>query len=74
MHVIKKKCERCGDVQYHEGSNLVCNVCARKDSEKKLKNALDKVAEGKTLEERIRNIEKWIIEEGSKSDAFCQRF
>lgn len=55
-------CDKCGKHFQTVNDNYICGECREIEENKKYKKYMIDIREGKTLEQRIEQIEEWIYE------------
>ena len=56
------KCEKCGTLFDGSGDDRICSSCYEKEEIDKRKKYMIDIRDGKSLEQRIKQIEDWIYE------------
>lgn len=64
LHYVN--CEVCGKNFRTVNDNYTCHDCAEKEEEKRHMKYMIDIRHGKTLEQRIEQIEEWIYENKDK--------
>ena len=65
-YIHQKWCEECGEPFAEYTTNFLCGDCYEIKEKKELKKYMVDIREGKTLEQRIEQIEEWIYENRNK--------
>ena len=59
-YLTQRNCEKCGKNFQAINDNYICYDCTKIEENKKYKKYMIDIREGKTLEQRIEQIEDWI--------------